>query len=87
VYPHANLSLGRPRGREVGDQSKLGFLESCVQIKRITIIEQEEELIKCILNPIYFIETYLTIFDQTQGVAGMIVPFKLFDFQIFILHS
>jgi len=47
----------------------------------LTISEQEEEIIRCTTNPVYFIETYLTIFDQTQGVAGMIVPFKLFEFQ------
>lgn len=47
----------------------------------LTLIEQEQEIIRCITNPIYFIETYLTIFDQTQGIAGMIVNFKLFDFQ------
>jgi len=47
----------------------------------LNIPEQEDEFIRCATNPIYFIETYLTIFDQTQGVAGLIVPFKLFDFQ------
>jgi len=47
----------------------------------LTFLEQEDEIIRCATNPIYFIETYLTIFDQTQGMAGMIVPFKLFDFQ------
>ena len=47
----------------------------------LTFPEQEEEFIKCAKDPIYFIETYLTIFDQTQGEAGLIVPFKLFDFQ------
>jgi len=43
--------------------------------------EQEKEIIKCAANPIYFIETYLTIFDQTQGNGGKIVPFKLFPMQ------
>lgn len=43
--------------------------------------EQEAEFIKCATDPIYFIETYLTIFDQTQGESGAIVPFKLFNFQ------
>ncbi len=43
--------------------------------------EQEDEIIRCASNPIYFIETYLTIFDQTKGKAGLIVPFKLFPFQ------
>ena len=43
--------------------------------------EQEDEIIRCATNPIYFIETYLTIFDQTKGKGGMIVPFKLFPMQ------
>jgi hypothetical protein len=47
----------------------------------LTVPEQEFEFVRCATNPIYFIETYLTIFDQTQGKAGLIVPFKLFDFQ------
>jgi hypothetical protein len=47
----------------------------------LNIPEQEAEYVKCASNPIYFIETYLTIFDQTQGTSGLIVPFKLFDFQ------
>lgn len=47
----------------------------------LTFAEQQYEIAKCAIDPIYFIETYLTIFDQTQGVAGLIVPFKLFDFQ------
>jgi len=47
----------------------------------LTKFEQEAEIIRCGLSPFYFIETYLRIFDQTQGKAGLIVPFKLFDFQ------
>ena len=47
----------------------------------LTKLEQEDEIVRCGLNPIYFIETYLTIFDQTQGKAGLIVFFKLFEFQ------
>jgi len=43
--------------------------------------EQESEIVKCASDPIYFIETYLTIFDQTQGEGGQIVPFKLFPDQ------
>jgi len=39
----------------------------------LTISEQEYEFVRCATNPIYFIETYLTIFDQTQGAAGLIV--------------
>jgi hypothetical protein len=47
----------------------------------LTKSEQEDEIVRCGMNPIYFIETYLTVFDLTQGTAGLIVPFKLFDFQ------
>lgn len=50
-------------------------------VDNLTVYEQEEQIIKCALDPIYFIETYLTVFDQTKGVNGMIVPFKLFDYQ------
>src|SRR5208282_2083908 len=53
----------------------------------LTKNEQEDEIIRCGLNPIYFIETYLTIFDQTQGKAGLIVPFKLFEFQKDLIHA
>ena len=51
------------------------------KVADLTFQEQEDEYVKCAKDPIYFIETYLTIFDQTQGEAGEIVPFKLFDFQ------
>lgn len=51
------------------------------QASKLTYSEQEEEIIRCTLDPIYFIETYLTIFDQTQGTGGLIVPFKMFEFQ------
>lgn len=47
----------------------------------LTIQEQAHEIIRCATNPTYLIETYLTIFDQTQGDGGLIVPFKLFEFQ------
>ena len=47
----------------------------------LTKFEQEYEFVKCATNPIYFIKTYLTIFDQTQGIDGLIVPFNLFPFQ------
>lgn len=47
----------------------------------LTYAEQEDEIVRCATNPIYFIETYLTIFDQTKGNGGMIVPFILFSFQ------
>lgn len=54
------------------------------QVKKVsdlTLSEKENEITRCITNPIYFIETYLTIFDQTRGKSGEIVLFKLFDFQ------
>lgn len=60
------------------------------EVKRsdqLTLAEQADELVRCSLDPIYFIETYLTIFDQTKGEAGEIVPFKLFDFQKNLIKS
>lgn len=54
-------------------------------VSELTLKEQEDQIIKCITDPIYFIETYLKIFDQTQGKNGMIVPFKLFDFQKYLI--
>jgi len=57
------------------------------QASKLTYIEQENEIIRCAANPIYFIETYLTIFDQTQGNAGLIVPFKLFESQKDLINN
>lgn len=70
-------------------RKKLGNIEPVVitetglikKASELNYKEQEDEIVRCAANPIYFIETFLTIFDQTQGTAGMIVPFKLFDFQ------
>jgi hypothetical protein len=53
----------------------------------LSFVECQHEIIRCATDPIYFIETYLTIFDQTQGDGGMIVPFKLFDFQKKLIHT
>lgn len=53
----------------------------------LTLHEKEQEFIRCATDPVYFIETYLTIFDQTQGKAGLIVPFKLFDFQKTLIET
>ena len=50
-------------------------------VDELNLEEQEVEIIRCTKDPIYFICTYLTIFDQTQGDSGEIVPFKLFPFQ------
>ena len=47
----------------------------------LTVKEQRDEYVRCALDPIYYIETYLTVFDQTRGPQGEIVPFKLFPFQ------
>jgi len=47
----------------------------------LNVSEQYQEIVRCASDPIYFIETYLTIFDQTSGNSGEIVPFKLFPFQ------
>ncbi len=47
----------------------------------LTLEEQADEIFRCGVDAIYFIETYLTVFDQTQGRGGKIVPFKLFPFQ------
>jgi hypothetical protein len=58
--------------------TKAGVIKKASEL---TVFEQEDEIVQCVTDPIYFIETYLTIFDQTQGIAGMIVPFKLFDYQ------
>jgi hypothetical protein len=64
--------------------AKSGLIKKASEL---TLHEQEDEIIRCASNPIYFIETYLTIFDQTQGKAGLIVPFKLFEFQKELIQS
>lgn len=60
------------------------------EIKKATELTKEEqtfEYVKCAVDPIYYIETYLTVFDQTQGDGGAIVPFQLFDFQKRLINS
>jgi len=48
----------------------------------LTKEERETEIFRCTSDPFYFIETYLTIFDQTRNNGiGEIIPFKLFKFQ------
>jgi hypothetical protein len=54
---------------------------------QLTLQEQADEYTRCALDPIYFIETYLTVFDQTKGESGEIVPFKLFEFQKLLVKS
>lgn len=54
------------------------------QIKKASELTYDDQLVeikRCAFDPIYFIETYLTVFDQMQGDGGKIVPFKLFPFQ------
>jgi len=64
--------------------TKAGIVKKASEL---TFEEQEDEIVRCAASPVYFIETYLSIFDQTQGIAGMIVPFKLFDFQKDLIKS
>lgn len=48
----------------------------------LSLLEQEDEFLKCAVDSTYFIEVYLTIFDQTVNDGdGDIVPFLLFKFQ------
>ena len=53
----------------------------------LTLDEQEVEIIRCATSPIYYIETYLTVFDQTKGNGGEIVPFILFDYQKEVINA
>lgn len=57
------------------------------RVDNLTIQERKEEYTRCALDPVYFIETYLTVFDQTKGESGEIVPFKLFDFQKVLIKA
>jgi len=70
--------------RDSGAQPEAIIVTEAGEVKKVSLLtssEQDVEIIRCISNPMYFIETYLTIFDQTQGDGGMLVPFLLFDFQ------
>ena len=92
VIPHdTQKELEKEQRRKLADEmrKKSAKIEPIIVTKegiakkasQLTLYEKEFEIIRCASNPIYFIETYLTIFDQTQGKAGLIVPFILFDFQ------
>ena len=81
---------GKQEARKLAEEirKKTGNIEPIIitdsgvkKASELTYAERELEFVKCASNPIYFIETYLTIFDQTQGEAGEIVRFKLFDYQ------
>jgi Terminase large subunit, T4likevirus-type, N-terminal len=70
--------------RKEGKKPEAIIITTNGDVKKATDLnyeEQESEIVKCASNPIYFIETYLTIFDQTKGEGGQIVPFKLFPDQ------
>jgi hypothetical protein len=70
--------------RKKSDKIEPIILTKSGQVKKaseLTLSEQEDEIIRCATNTIYFIETYLTIFDQTKGKGGMLVSFKLFPMQ------
>jgi hypothetical protein len=54
---------------------------------KLTKAEQKFEFVRCASDPIYFIETYLRVFDQTVGTAGELVPFKLFVDQKKLIQS
>ena len=57
--------------RQFGDIIKKAFL------RELFTKNNEEELEKCFLDPLYFMETYLRVQHPTLGS----VPFKLYDFQ------
>ncbi len=69
---------------EIIVRTKEGFLKKAYELTRQ---EQTDEFIRCATDPIYFIETYLTVFDQTKGTGGEIVPFVLFDFQRDLINT
>jgi len=54
---------------------------------QLTPDEQDHEFLRCSIDPIYCIKTYFTIFDQTAGYSGEIVPFELFPFQEELINS
>jgi hypothetical protein len=81
--------LAKKMREEYGTPEAIVVTKSGVVKKASQLIlqEQEDEFLKCATSPVYFIETYLTIFDQTQGEAGLIVPFKLFPFQKKVINE
>mgnify|MGYP001203856593 CR=1 FL=1 len=92
IIPYdTNREKEKEHTRKLADElrKKMGVIEPVITTKdgvtkkasQLTLEEQEHEIIRCKTDPIYFIETYLTIFDQTQGKDGLIVPFRLFGFQ------
>src|SRR5574343_2065181 len=45
--------------------------------------EQAQEMIRCAMDPVYFIRTYCRITHPTKGV----VPFDLYDYQVDIINT
>ena len=85
--------LKRKKAKELRSQGKapepLVVLEdgSIKRASQLTYEEQTKEFVNCAKDPIYFIKTYLTIFDQTIGDEGEIVPFDLFPFQVDLINT
>ena len=48
---------------------------------QLNVLEQEYEIIKCATNPIYFIETYLTIFDQPKELQVLLFHLNYSNFK------
>jgi hypothetical protein len=51
--------------------------------KEVLTKEQEIEVIKCALDPLYFIETYIKVQHPTKGA----IPLELYDFQREAIHN
>jgi hypothetical protein len=69
------------KGQNAGEQWVTTMNGEKKMAKDLDLEQQQVEIIRCAKDPIYFICTYLTIFDQTAGDGGAIVPFNLFPFQ------
>jgi hypothetical protein len=103
VYNSEQWMVEKEERRKAAEKmrKKMGTIEPIIEtvdgkVKKaseLTFDEQQMEIIRCASDPIYFIETYLTIFDQTQGEIingkpiGKIVQFKLFFFQKELIRS
>ena len=103
VYNSEEWLVEKEERRKAADKmrKKMGKIEPIIEtlsgeIKKVsdlTFDEKQAEIIRCTSSAIYFIETYLTIFDQTKGElvngkpVGEIVPFKLFPFQRELINS
>lgn len=88
--------LRKQEARRLSEEirKKTGIIEPIIitndgvkKASELTYAEKEIEYVKCATNPVYFIETYLTIFDQTKGESGEISRFKLFDYQKDLINT